>query len=299
MHLYRTNSLIASAILLLLSVSTSAAEAPVAPDPRTRTEVDAVLKKAPAPIPEDKLRPLNILLLAGKKDHGKGEHDYPLWQKNWAPLVSKLPKVKVDTAFDWPKPEQIKAADLMVCFLHPVDDNKVCWNDAMLKDVDSILERGGGVVLLHWAIGPTKDQVEKFGERFGLAYTAAGYRHGPIELKITAGADNPITRGFPPTLQFFDEAYFPILGDASKVTVLASVDEFPKPGAPAKENYPQIWTKQHAKGRAFSMIPGHYNWSFNDPFFRLLLLRGMAWAAGEPEQRFDALALDGVEFKKE
>src|SRR5882724_5931698 len=130
-----------SIIFAAISAHCLAAETNVAPDPRTRAEVDAVLKKAPPPIAEDKLKPLNILLLAGKKDHGVGEHDYPLWQKNWTPLMKKLPKVTVDTAFNWPTPEQIKAADLMVCFLHPVDDNKVCWNDAMLKDVDSILAR--------------------------------------------------------------------------------------------------------------------------------------------------------------
>ena len=37
-------------------------------------------------------------------------------------------------------------------------------------------------------------------------------------------------------------------------------------------------------------------WTFDDPLFRLLLLRGMAWAAREPATRFDALATDGVKF---
>jgi len=46
------------------------------------------------------------------------------------------------------------------------------------------------------------------------------------------------------------------------------------------------------------MVPGHYNWSFNDPLFRLLLLRGMAWAAGDEAQRFDTLATDGVIMKE-
>jgi hypothetical protein len=44
----------------------------------------------------------------------------------------------------------------------------------------------------------------------------------------------------------------------------------------------------------FVSIPGHYTWSFDDPLFRVLLLRGMAWAAGEPEDRFADLATIGA-----
>ncbi len=278
--------------LLFVSAQLCAADLPAAPEPRGRTEFDVVLQKAAPAIAIEKLRPLHILLLAGKKDHGVGEHDYPLWQKNWTPLVSKLPKVTVDVAFTWPTPEQIKAADLIVIFLHTK------WDDNQLKDIDSVFARGGGVVLLHWAVG-AKEEPEKFAERFGLAYTSGAYRHGVVDLKLTPVADNPITRGFPAMLSLLDEAYWPMVGDESKVNVIASADEIATKGSPLKKTFPQIWTKQHEKGRAFCMVPGHYNWSFNDPYFRLMLLRGMAWAAGEEAQRFDALAMDGVEFKKE
>jgi type 1 glutamine amidotransferase len=44
----------------------------------------------------------------------------------------------------------------------------------------------------------------------------------------------------------------------------------------------------------FVSIPGHYSWTFDDPLFRLLLLRGIAWSAGESVDRFNALALPGA-----
>jgi len=53
---------------------------------------------------------------------------------------------------------------------------------------------------------------------------------------------------------------------------------------------------QYGKGRVFSCIPGHYNWTFDDPYFRILMLRGMAWAAGESPYRFDRLVLRGLEL---
>ncbi len=41
---------------------------------------------------------------------------------------------------------------------------------------------------------------------------------------------------------------------------------------------------------------GHYRWTFHDPLFRVLWLRGMAWTIREPLGRFNALATDGVEL---
>jgi hypothetical protein len=45
------------------------------PKPRAPAEVLALL--AGAPNPPDKIRQIRVVLVAGKKDHGKGEHDYP------------------------------------------------------------------------------------------------------------------------------------------------------------------------------------------------------------------------------
>ena len=257
--------------------------------PRSRAEVDAVLKQS-APLDAEQLRTLHVLLLAGPKDHGVGEHDYPLWQKNWQPLLQKSPRVIVDTAFVWPTPEQLKAADLMVCFL------RSNWDDEQLKAIDTLLERGGGVVLIHWAVSPAKGAPKEFAERFGMAYTSTYYRHGPMELTLQK-PEHPILKGLPQKIEIVDEAYWPMLGDASKCEVLATSSELIAKGGPLNAAYPQIWTRQHEKGRAFCMVPGHFNFSFNDPFFRLLLLRGMAWAAGEPVQRFEALATEGLELK--
>jgi hypothetical protein len=44
-------------------------------------------------------------------------------------------------------------------------------------------------------------------------------------------------------------------------------------------------------------IFGHYNWTFNDPLFRVLLLRSIAWAAKEPVDRFNSLATVGTTLR--
>jgi type 1 glutamine amidotransferase len=71
------------------------------------------------------------------------------------------------------------------------------------------------------------------------------------------------------------------------VTLLAS-------GVEEGKAQPLIWAREHGKGRVFVSIPGHYTWSFDDPLFRLILLRGIAWSAHEPVERFQSLIWPGA-----
>jgi type 1 glutamine amidotransferase len=68
--------------------------------------------------------------------------------------------------------------------------------------------------------------------------------------------------------------------------------------------WPLVWTFEPdkdagGKGRVFCSVLGHYSWTFDDPLFRLLILRGTAWAAREPVERFEAMAIDGVKLSDE
>jgi hypothetical protein len=61
---------------------------------------------------------------------------------------------------------------------------------------------------------------------------------------------------------------------------------------------PVFWTYEPSgtDARVFVSIFGHYRWTFDDPFFRLILLRGMSWAAKETPYRLDQLALEGLKL---
>lgn len=271
---------------ILAACIASGAEPPLLPPaPRTRAEVAAVLKHSEPPPANPRL--LRLLLVAGPKTHGVAQHDYPVWQKTWAPFLAKSPGVTTDTAFPFPSAEQLAAADVAIFYF------KGSWDAAQTDALEKFQKRGGGVVTIHWAIGVTAAP-ELFAARVGLAYPAAKYRHGIVDLDIDPS--HPITRGFPRTVRFTDEPYWPFVGDPAHVRVLATAVEKAGPdGAPAP--VPVFWTHEPAGGgRAFVCIFGHYMWTFDDPLFRLLLLRGMAWAAGEPLSRFEALATDGVKF---
>jgi type 1 glutamine amidotransferase len=253
------------------------------PKPRTKAEVDAIL--AGAPNPALKTRPVKVLLVAGKKDHGKGEHDYPAWQAAWKELFAKGDRVTVDTAWEWPTDDQFKSADAVVLFQHGD------WDEKRAAATDAYLERGGGLTYVHWAVDG-RNNVADFAKRIGLASHGGQikYRHGAMDLAFPNGQSHPILRNIT-KLQLVDESYWMLTGDLPKDRVLATQVE-------DKEPRPLFWTVEKGPGRVFVSIPGHFSWTFDDPIFRIILLRGIAWTAKEPVDRFNDLVWPGSDTAK-
>lgn len=255
------------------------------PPLRSRAEVEKLLQAANPADKEDE-RGLQIVLVAGPKDHGPGEHDYPAWQKKWQPLLAKAKNVQVTTAQLWPTKEQWQAVDVVIFYY---------WNHRWTKEgyqeMDAFLARGGGLIALHSAT--IEDQAaESLAQRIGLAYNPRlKFRHGPLMLEIRTDKQHPITQGLE-KIDFVDESYWPPIGEIQRVEVLATSRE---EGAPR----PMLWTYQQGKGRAVGCLLGHYSWTFDDPLFRLLLVRSIAWTAQVSERRFHPVVIEGVRWKEE
>ncbi len=219
-------------------------------------------------------RELRLVLVASKQDHGTGQHDYPNWQTNWARLLSGTrTKATAETAWEWPTPEQFEKASAIVFYFWNHN-----WTPERLAQLDSFLARGGGVVLIHSAVIADKDP-EVLAGIIGLSAQPkrTSYRHMPFELRFV-DRQHPITRGLPERMSLLDEPYWPLIGDTNTVRVLASamVDGAARP---------LIWTREKGQGRIFASIVGHYTRTLNDPLFRIVLLRGIAWAARENPAR--------------
>lgn len=305
----------AVSMLFLFPVLVAAAR-PVAvravepPIPPARAEVERVLAAArqqeSAPAAE---RPLQIVLLADRKDHGPGEHDYPRWQSRWALLLGGTgssdapaanlygpdradsalsqgaPQVRVATAQQWPTGAQWDTADLIVAFCY------LAWTPERIAQAARFLERGGGLVVIHSATWTKPQPAAEVADVLGVGGFRR-WRHGSLVLE-TLQPEHPICLGLPTQLSLEDEPYWPPTPalDATRVQVLAGSREAAEAGADAVALQPMFWTYQRGPGRVFGCVPGHYCWTFDNPYFRLWLLRGMAWAARERPYRFDDLAL--------
>ena len=250
---------------------------------------------------------LHVVLLADEKDHGpagNGLHDYPLWQKRWAPLLGGeeasdeklvdlvgtpdesidyrkgMPNVRVTTAWHWPSDEQFQTADVIVAFCY------LKWSDQRLAQVKEYLQGGGGLVLIHSATWTKPKPSDEVAELVGVGGFQL-FRHGAVSLSVQA-PEHPICAGLPETIILEDdETYWPPTPIMEGVTVLAtSVEDKAKRGSTPRAAQPMFWCYEPDAGRVFGCVPGHCAQTFDDALFRKLLLRGIAWSAGESPMRF-------------
>ena len=283
------------------------------PELRSRAEVNAVLGKAPKPTAEASLRPLTILFAGGAKDHPPRSHSHDVLPKRWkvllggagpgdeavtnmyrpqveadrALITAGSPQVKALSTLVWPTEEQFATADVIMLYQSPQ-----CWKDAShLPQIEAFLNRGGGLVLSHYVLWNGSPAL---ADMLGLAKGKdSHYKHKVITLKLPEPR-HPIMLGLPDTFTLADECFWNLQGDRSKITALATSDETVGDKVSAE---PIIWAHQQGKGRVVASTLGHFDWTFDDPFFRTILLRGIAWAAGESPYRFDPLILRGIPLK--
>ena len=283
------------------------------PELRSRAEVEAVLGKAPKPATDASLRPLTLLFAGGAKDHPPRSHSHDVLPKRWkvllggagpgdeamtnmyrpqveadrALITAGSPRVKALSTLEWPTEEQFATADVMVLYQHPK-----CLSDAKhQQQIEAFLNRGGGLVLSHYVLWNASPAL---ADLLGLAKgNDSHYKHKVITLKLPP-SPHPIMHGLPGTFTLADECFWNLQGDRRRVTALATSDEIVGDKVSAE---PVIWAHEHGKGRVVASTLGHFDWTFDDPFFRTILLRGIAWAAGESPYRFDPLIRRGIPLK--
>jgi len=285
-------------VLLLTIASTSSAQFPwQKPPPRSNKAVADILGPTTEKEPS---RDLNVVWVWGiDRTHAEGTHEFVKAKDLFVGLLKAVPRVTVDTARLFPAKSQWEKADLVVFYaqLQPLKKQDF---DLM----DGYLRRGGGLIVIHAAMISSGDEV---AQRFGLAWDRKATRWGvlPIPSKVNTEIDHEIFRGFPESIELVDELYWNLGGDLNEITVLATSQAgppFASKGPPTSDqldgkSWPLFWTKQIGKGQVFGSIPGHNLFTFNDAYFRIILLRAMAWAMNESFDPFKPLVTKGIKLR--
>lgn len=266
--------------------------------PKPMIRKDA-LEKIIGPLKEkEPSRELNILWVWGyDKHHSPGAHDYLRVRDLMTGLLKKVPRVTVDTAYQFPSKEQFKKADLLVMYLHLPQ-----LSDEQYQDFRQYVQRGGGVVALHeTAIMRPASDGKKLAKCLGMAWDEGRSEWGAIFEDIAIENDHLIFKGFPDKLRIVDEFYWK-LNKLDGVKVLGTVRTGPPRHSRgplpleklSKEPSPMFWTLHSGKGRVFGTTTGHNTFTYYDPEFRIILFRAMSWAMREKADPFLPLVFEGI-----
>ncbi len=262
----------------------------------------AEIKRIVGPMAERQpSRDLNIIWVWGvDKNHDRGGHEYGWVMDRYVnTLLPRVPRVTAEAAMYFPTKEQWEKADLVVFYVQ----QREAWGKKHYELIDAFQKRGGGLIFLHLAL--LEGAGQELAKRIGLSYGVRDMGHGrtkwgvlPTPVRLTeAGKESPILEGFSADFDLVEELYWNLNGDPKRIITMMTSQAGPQNGSsgpPRPEEldgkeWPIMWTKAVGRGKVFATILGHNYFTLNVPYFRIILLRSMAWTMNESFDPFKPL----------
>jgi uncharacterized protein len=181
--------------------------------------------------------------------------------------------------------------------------NGELWPEPVQKGFESFVANGGGLVIVH-AANNAFPQWKEFNKMIGLGWRGNGFGdrvtvddkgkvvrtpkgkgpgagHGRQHAFtiIVRDAKHPVTKGMPREwMHFKDELYHGQRGPAKNMHILATAFSDKKTGGTG-ENEPMVWWIPYGKGKVFTTVMGHADYSMQCVGFQIVVERGAEWAA--------------------
>ncbi len=252
----------------------------------------------------------HILFFAGPASHGWGAHQHPAGSVVLSECLKQADlAVDVHLTYEWPDLERLKQCDAFVIYadgwwLHPATNH--------LADLETFMNGGGGLSVLHWAtgiggpdLGTKKDHQDDpirkrwrtlVGADFEPWHSVSRFWDASFEEL----ADHEVTRGVPP-FTIWDECYFHLRCNHPEHQHVTRLHEalppvnIIHPGRSAdsgsesaveavgtrKEKQYCAWGFERPRGgRAFGYTGGHLHWNWARDEVRKLILNGIYWTSG-------------------
>lgn len=217
----------------------------------------------PAPIrAQAKVMP-RIFISTRQSPARTGHDSRRLTDDFWQEMVKRRAVVSAGLIF--PTTAQIHQQDVLVLY----GDRVLDLNESQRTDLEVYLQRGGGLVVIHNTVA--SPGAASLANRLGMRWIPDQSRwEGGVARFTELDADHPITRGLKPFVLAEE------LGEG--VELLPTAHVLAKGGFRDRPATPQFWTVETAGQRTVVILPGHNYAAFEQPEFRVLLLRAMAWA---------------------
>ncbi|MDX2246920.1 MAG: ThuA domain-containing protein [Bacteroidia bacterium] len=241
--------------------------------------------------------PTKIVILAGKKSHGPGEHEYIKSARLIKAMLDQASNVEVYTEIyydGWPEdPAVLDLADLILTISDGQDGDLFSPVPFMLPERMEVMKkqmaRGCGFGVIHFSTFAPDNLAPEILDWSGGYFdwqdeTGARNWYSAIKTLDTlveiATPSHPIANGLAPKFSLKDEYYYQIRfreNDPGLIPLLevpALKNDLPNSSVVA-------WAKERENGgRGFSTTMGHFFSNWQDANFRKLMLNGIVWAAG-------------------
>ena len=244
-------------------------------------------------VPAGETAKTQVLIVVGPSKHPPGTHEVAAGGRVIQYLLEHAQggkPIEAKVVCEWPKDQTVFANLATIVFTGDMFPGETLPEPAKIKaQLASLMERGCGMVCLHFATGLRTQHVPADGDHpllrwIGGYYASGCPHHKSVAMICTATiapaeGDNPILRGWKAfTLE--DEPYFNNYfgkdGMARNVTPLAY--SMLPPQSPKKEVV--AWAIQRPDGgRGLGVVMPHFfhNWKNDD--LRTLILNGIVWTA--------------------
>ena len=241
-----------------------------------------------------------IVFIAGPPSHGPGEHEHRagcLLLKSCLDQVPDLTSVVYSNGWPEDTAEAFKDCATIVIYSdggggHPL------LRDNRLKIIGELVNKGVGLVCIHYAVEPTKEKGEnEFLDWIGGCFELNWSVNPTWAADIQRLPDHPITRGVNP-FKIRDEWYFhmrfrnamkgvtPILSAVAPTSTMDRKDG-PHEGNPdvrasvkKAETQHLAWAFERPNGgRGFGFTGGHYHETWANDNARKVVLNAILWTA--------------------
>jgi type 1 glutamine amidotransferase len=236
-------------------------------------------------------RPIRVLLIGRPRDHPPKSHEYMAECGLLARCLRQNPAVETTVSDGWPKDPAVRE-NVDVIALYTAVGGNVLGSRECRDQVEAMLERGVGLVAVHWSTGADVGELgdwwtKQLGGFANLAFTKIPVHEGLIRQ---LDKQHPISRGWA-DFRMTDEYYLGLKLNPESRPIIGTTHE----GA----DYPLAWTLERSGGgRSFGFVCGHFHDCFANESFRRVVVNGILWAAKRdvPEKgaRVDIKAADLV-----
>ncbi len=228
-------------------------------------------------------------------------------------VVTSPPRIRINKKLPKTKQAEIRAAqqeawdDFRPVFANYdvvlSNYNGELWPAPVQRSLEKYMLNGGGLVIVH-AANNAFPQWSEFNKMIGLGWRGNGFGervtvgtdgkvvrtpkgkgpgagHGPQHAFsiVIRDTKHPVTQGMPREwMHFKDELYHGQRGPGLNMHILATAYSA-KDKRGTETNEPMVWWIPYGKGKVFTTVMGHADYSMKCVGFQTVVLRGAEWVA--------------------